>query len=94
MAPYGTLEFDPIGDALGRIRDDFVDVDVDVGHVTRCHPVAAVLLDAMIELLGTRGVTVVTVDRLERRLFEASAEFPIRGEALDWCQGHRLVLDP
>jgi hypothetical protein len=53
--------------------------------------VAAALLDSMIELMADRDVIVVTVDRLGRRLLEASAEFPTRSEALAWCRSAGLV---
>ena len=62
-------------------------VVVDLDHVTVCHPVAAVLLDAIVDEVTRRGVTVVTVDRSGRRLLAASAEFTTRGEALAHLNG-------
>jgi len=62
---------------------------IDLGLVTRCHPVAAALLDAMIGQIAACGVTVVTVDRLGRGLLESTAEFPTRAEALAFCRGVR-----
>jgi len=62
---------------------------IDLGHVTRCHPVAAALLDSMIELIESRGVPVVTVDRRERRLLRASAEWATRAEALAHLRSER-----
>ena len=48
---------------------------VDLDHVTRCHPIAAALLDRIIDEISGWGVTVVTVDKAGRRLLNASAEF-------------------
>jgi len=56
---------------------------IDLDHVTRCHPVAAVLLDSIIDEVTRRGIRVVTVDRRGRGLLSASAEFPTRSEAMD-----------
>jgi len=88
LAVQGYLEFASAEQALLALRTHADDTEapealvIDLGHVTRCHPVAVVLLDSMIGLIESRGVTVVTVDRRERRLLAASAEFPTRAEAL------------
>jgi ABC-type sugar transport system substrate-binding protein len=50
--------------------------------VTRCHPVAALLFDSIIEQLARRGVPVVTVDRQARGMVASSAEFATRVEAV------------
>ncbi len=92
LAVQGYLEFASAEQALLALRDRADDGEspealvIDLGHVTRCHPVAAALLDAMIEQLGTRGVTVVTVDRLGRGLLASSGEFATRAEALAFCR--------
>ena len=92
LAVQGYLDFAAAEQALLSLRAQAEDAEVppaliiDLGHVTRCHPVAAALLDSMIELISSRGVLVVTVDRLGRRLLEASAEFATRDEALAWCR--------
>ncbi len=93
LAVQGYLEFASAEQALLALRTRTDDTDspealiLDLGHVTRCHPVAAALLDAMIEQIESRGVTVVTVDRRERRLLASSAEFTTRSEALARCRG-------
>ena len=55
---------------------------LDLDHVTRCHPVAALLFDSIIEQLARRGVPVVTVDRRGRAMVTSSAEFATRAEAV------------
>jgi hypothetical protein len=55
---------------------------VELSHVTRCHPIAAVLLDRIIDEISGWGVTVVTVDREGRRLLHAAAEYPTIDDAL------------
>jgi glutaminase len=55
---------------------------VDLDHVTRCHPVAAALLDRIIDEISDWGVRVVTVDKGGRRLLNASAEFASIPDAL------------
>ena len=55
---------------------------LDLAHVTRCHPVAALLFDSIIEQLARRGVPVVTVDRQARGMVASSAEFATRAEAV------------
>jgi glutaminase len=93
LAVQGYLEFAAAEQALLALKahtesqEDPPSLVIDLGHVTRCHPVAAALLDSVIERIASRDVTVVTVDRLGRRLLRASAEFPTRSEALAWCRG-------
>ena len=55
---------------------------IDLDHVTRCQPVAVVLLDAIIDEAARFGLGVATVDRRGRTLLHASAEFPTRAEAV------------
>jgi len=55
---------------------------LDLDHVTRCHPVAALLFDSIVDQLARRGVLVVTVDRQGRAMITSSAEFPTRAEAV------------
>jgi hypothetical protein len=55
--------------------------------VTRCHPVAVVLLDSIIDEVTRRGMAVVTVDRSGGRLMAGSAEFTARAEALTYLTG-------
>jgi glutaminase len=93
LAVQGYLEFAAAEQALLALRSHADDTAapgamvVDLTHVTRCHPVAAVLLDAMIDQIRDRGVTVVTVDRLGRGLLVSAAEFATRAEALGFCRG-------
>ena len=93
LAVQGYLEFASAEQALLALRARAGDVEapealvIDLGHVTRCHPVAAALLDGMIGLLQAQGVTVVTVDRLGRGLLVSSGEFADRGAALAYCRG-------
>ena len=88
----GYLEFAAAEQALLSLRahtdteEDPPALVIDLEHVTRCHPAAAALLDSVIERIASRGVAVVTVDRLGRRLLRSSAEFPTRSEALAWCR--------
>jgi glutaminase len=99
LAVQGYLEFAAAEQALLALHSQAEDAEVprslviDLSHVTRCHPVAAALLDSVIDLIAGRGVIVVTADRLQRRLLEASAEFPTRSEALDWCRNAGQVAD-
>ena len=93
LAVRGYLEFAAAEQALLALRTHADDtgppdaVVVDLTHVTRCHPAAAALLDAMVDQIGRRGVTVVTVDPLGRGLLVSSAEFATRAEALEFCRG-------
>jgi glutaminase len=92
LAVQGYLEFAAAEQALLALRSHTDDTEapealvIDLDHVTRCHPVASALLDAMIDLIGSRGVTVVTVDGRQRRLLTSAAEFTTRAEALDHCR--------
>jgi glutaminase len=92
LAVQGYLEFAAAEEALLALRTHAGDTEspealvIDLGHVTRCHPVAAALLDGMIGLIGERGVTVVTVDRLGRGLLVSAGEFPTRADALAFCR--------
>jgi len=89
LSMQGYIEFATAEQALLTVRLHVDDTDVpaavvvDLDHVTRCHPVAAVLLDAIIDEVTRRGIRVVTVDRRGRGLLSASAEFPTRAEAMD-----------
>lgn len=95
LAVQGYLEFASAEQALLSLRTHTDDAEapealvIDLSHVTRCHPLAAALLDSMIELIESRGVTVVTVDRRERRLLASSAEFATRAAALVSCRPGR-----
>jgi len=88
LAMQGDIEFATAEQALltVRLHVDGTDVPsavvVDLDHVTMCQPVAAALLDSIIDEVTRRGVTVVTVDRSGRRLLAASEEFTTRAEAL------------
>jgi len=89
LSMQGYIEFATAEQALLTVRLHVDDTDVpsavvvDLDHVTRCHPVAAVLLDSIIDEVTRRGIRVVTVDRRGRGLLSASAEFPTRAEAMD-----------
>ena len=91
----GYLEFAAAEQALASLRTHGDDAGpltalvIDLSHVTRCHPVAAALLVAMIARIGSLGVTVVTVDRYGRGLLAPSAEFTTRADALAHCRGVR-----
>lgn len=88
LSMQGYIEFATAEQALLAVRLHVDDTDVpaavviDLDHVTRCHPVAAVLLDSIIDEVTRRGVRVVSVDRSIRGLLAVSAEFPTRAEAL------------
>lgn len=81
LAMQGYLEFAAAEQALlavgvrGEAPDLPTALVVDLDHVTRCHPIAAGLLDQIIAEIASWGVTVVTVDKGERRLLRASAEY-------------------
>jgi glutaminase len=60
---------------------------LDVGRVTRLHPVAAAVMGAMTRGLAARGTTLVVVDPLERRLLPARDEFASLDEAIVQCKG-------
>lgn len=93
LSMQGYLDFATAEQALllVRLRVDAADrpsaVVVDLTHVTRCHPVAAVLLDSVVEEVVRRGVAVVTVDPSGRRLLAAAAEFASRDDALAHLAG-------
>lgn len=92
LAVQGYLEFAAAEQALLSLRsraDDTESPDalvIDLDHVTRCHPVAATLLDTMIGEIEDGGVTVVTVDRRGRRLLVSSSEFTSRADAVAHCR--------
>jgi glutaminase len=91
LAMQGFLEFVVAEQALLaleiRSHDDRWPsaVVIDLDHVTRCHPVAAALLDGVIEQISGWGITVVSVDRAHRHLLTTSAEFSTVAEALAHC---------
>ncbi len=93
LSMQGYIEFATAEQALLAVRLHADDADapaavvVDLDHVTRCHPVAALLLDAILGEVARHGVTVVTVDHRGRRLLAASAEFPSRAEAVAHVTG-------
>lgn len=93
LAMQGYIEFATAEQALLTMRLQVDDADVpsavvvDLDHVTQCHPVAAVLLDSIVDEVTRLGVTVVTVDRSARRLLAASTEFATRAEALAHLAG-------
>jgi glutaminase len=88
LSMQGYIEFTTAEQALLVVRLHVGDADapsavvVELDHVTGCHPVATVLLDATIAEVTRHGITVVTVDRSARRLLHAAAEFTTRAEAL------------
>ena len=81
LAMQGYLEFAAAEQALLAVGVRGQDATlpsalvVDLDHVTRCHPIAAELLDRIIGEIAGWGVTVVTVDKNGRRLLQASAEY-------------------
>ena len=81
LAMQGYLEFAAAEQALLAVGVRGEDATlpsalvVDLDHVTRCHPIAAGLLDRVIGEIAGWGVTVVTVDKNGRRLLQASAEY-------------------
>jgi glutaminase len=93
LSMQGYIEFATAEQALLTVRLHIDDADaptavvVELDHVTGCHPVATVLLDAVIDEVSRKGITVVTVDRSGRHLLHARAEFPTRAEALDHVGG-------
>ena len=93
LSMQGYIEFATAEQALLTVRLHVDDADapaavvIDLDHVTRCHPVAAVLLDSIIGEVARHGVTVVTVDHRSRSLLAATAEFPSRAEALAHLSG-------
>jgi glutaminase len=84
----GYIEFPVAEQALLAVNLRATDAErpiglvVDLNHVTRCNPLAATLLDDVIEQFGKWGVTVVTVDQRARHLLAAAAEFPTVDAAL------------
>jgi len=84
----GSIEFASAEQALLAVRDHVEDTAVpsaivmDVDSATRCHPVAALVLDAIIEEVARRGIRVVTVDRQGRRMLQGEAEFADRAGAV------------
>jgi glutaminase len=93
LSMQGYIEFATAEQALLIVRLHVDDTDapsavvVELDHVTGCHPVAAVLLDATIDEVMRHGITVVTVDRSGRRLVHGAAEFSTRDEALAYLTG-------
>jgi glutaminase len=88
LALQGYIEFATAELALLALRthvDDEVvprGVVIDLDHVTRCQPVAVLLLDAIIDEAARFGLGVATVDRRGRTLLHAPAEFPTRSDAV------------
>ena len=74
LSLQGYIEFAAAEQAIMAVRSRVGDEDLpraivlDLDHVTRCHPVAALLFDSIIEQLAGRGVPVVTVDRRGRAM--------------------------
>ena len=93
LSMQGYIEFATAEQALLTVQLQVDDADVpsavvvDLDHVTQCHPVAAILLNSVIDEVAGRGVRVVTADRSGRRLLAASAEFATRAEALAHLTG-------
>jgi glutaminase len=89
----GYIEFAAAEQAILAVRSHVDDeivpraIVLDLDHVTRCHPVAALLFDAIIEQLSGRGVVVVTVDRQGRGMVASSAEFADRPGAVAHLRG-------
>lgn len=92
LAMRGSIEFAAAEQALLAIAPRRGDPDnpsamvIDLDHVTRCHPIAATLLAAVVDELGTWGLTVVTVDQGGRNLLDADAEFATLAEAVAFCR--------
>jgi glutaminase len=92
LALHGDLDFGTAERALLALeartdhRPERHAVVIDVNQVTRCQPVAAALLDTIIHEISGRGVTIVTVDERERRLFATTPEFATIAGALSFCQ--------
>lgn len=88
LSLQGYIEFASAEQALMAVGRHVGDTRVPLGivldldHVTRFHPVAALLFDAIVDQLSGRGVVVVTVDRQARRLVGTATEFPTRDAAL------------
>ena len=60
---------------------------IDLDHVTRCHPVAAVLLDAVIDEVVRRGRAGGDRGPQGPAVAGRPAEFPTRAEALAHLAG-------
>ena len=92
LVMQGSIEFAADEQALLAIAPRRGDPDnptamvIDLDHVTKCHPIAANLLAAVVDELGTWGLTVATVDQSGRNLLEADAEFATLAEAVAFCQ--------
>ncbi len=88
LSMQGYLEFAVAEQALLAVSARASDASlpnalvIDLDHVTRCHPIAAVLLDRIIEEISGWGVTVVTVDKAGRQLLRASGEHASIADAL------------
>lgn len=88
LAMQGYLEFAAAEQALLAVQNRRAQptlpsaLIVDLTHVTRCHPIAAALLDRIVDEISGWGVSVVTVDPSGRRLLRAPAEFESVADAL------------
>ena len=84
----GSIEFAAAEQALLAVRSHVGDevrprgIVLDLDAVTRFHPAAVLLFDAIFDQLSTLGVPVVTVDRQGRRMVDATAECATRAEAV------------
>lgn len=93
LSLQGYIEFASAEQALLGLRRHVADavvpqgIVVDLDHVTGFHPVAVLLVDAIIDQLARRGVSVVTVDRQGRGMVVASGQFLTRAEALAHLRG-------
>ena len=93
LSLQGYIEFAAAEQAIMAVRSRVGDEDLphaivlDLDHVTRCHPVAALLFDSIVGQLAGRGVPVVTVDRQARGMIASSAEFATRAEAVAGARG-------
>ena len=69
---------------------------IDVERVTRMHPVAVAIVEAMMNDLATLGITVVVADPLQRGLLpSATKELVSLDEARRYCEAHHgpVTLD-
>jgi glutaminase len=93
LSLQGYVEFAAAEQAIVAVRSRVGDEDLprgivlDLDHVTRCHPVAALLFDAIFDQLALRGVPVVTVDRHRRGMVASSAECTTREDAVARVRG-------
>ena len=92
LAMHGDLEFTTAELALLAVQDRGEALEaaaslvLDLSNVTKCHPVAGLLLGAIVDELAIRGVVVATVDESRRRLVQGQAEFSTLPDALAFCR--------